>query len=1145
MPVLCFPNPNALRLALASGIVPPGAARQPIRGATDDHGRPWAEVPVGFPKDSLAALARIGVTFHGPGTGPPTCELTQWAELLPLRPNIAALPGPALIEVHDHGLAHLDAELRRLGSPPLSVRLVPGTDRSWLLVRTVPIFTALSLTTDDRTRAKVYAPQAPHVWVLSGWEHPLGSQLTPPDGVTVLLEPGRNWRLVADSPFRSKQELCLLSGQTSVWRSDPKPIVPLPVGVSLRPITGFTGPELLWPLPGDPAQRLAELAHDTGERLLRDFRVAVLRAPGSVARAALLAVGGKTQPPGLTPGVRGLVPHGTLSNLFLPVGLGISPSVRVRTLARLLGVRPDVTVWIEPDTAGGFAVHRAPLAAFRPVGELVGYIASTTRALTAEWTSSGLLTVPQFVVEQQRPAASGNHLRHTPPRQPQPAANPSAVHGTAPDGWLGRIKGRFFGGKSGPVRPSQRVRGVPPPSEPPPGGWVGEKLASPQALLRGNDWSARRGALEQRILTELARHAPNERPGVWAELAEVYVALGNPADAAVCWLNAAWNEYPTPSRIVGNWLRAETRTARLGRGDSDLDAVLDPPASVQSARVAAAHLTHAAAQPSPPADLIRKLPRVLALLDEHEDDVPARAVWLARFAAARLTGGDPLALARCRDRLFRRLTEKGPGLGLDAPSFLRFQGVAVSDRWLTARDWLARVRDPVNRWLGQLARPGRLQWAGIDPETDCTAAYADLILAWGLSRLGDQARARDLENRAVAILDRSNGVGADPAVHRVLRAAFRERIRAAEAGRPDRPGLPLEAAAELPRLDDLGRYAVDKLRAHCSVLEPVDLVNPYRGRDLGGFLGSDALGGRLTRLLARPDLAPDPAEVRDVLAEAHADPTAVTLPRVVFALLEVGPRLDPVTAAEAVALAVRAVELIPEWVRLSGTACDPATTVRRFGTRLIAAAAHSAGLFHLPESFRRVIEAVRVAAESPETPVAQVVERTAGRIFRTLRRLGLTADAAELLTALADGAIPGPRELGLAVGWFAIGNEDAGMRVLDAARERLYVSGIPDERERTATAIAYAAAVGRAPPRIALARLEELFLRLGGVTTHGATNRYFTLKPLELIDAVVLAVVSDDFALGPGVRGWLDDDEYLIRRRITRDLEVALAQGQR
>jgi hypothetical protein len=122
---------------------------------------------------------------------------------------------------------------------------------------------------------------------------------------------------------------------------------------------------------------------------------------------------------------------------------------------------------------------------------------------------------------------------------------------------------------------------------------------------------------------------------------------------------------------------------------------------------------------------------VLALLDAHEADVPARAVWLARSAAARLTDGDPLGLAGCRDRLFRRLMDKGPGLDLDAPSFLRFRG-AAGDRWLTAREWLARVREPVHRWLGRLAGPGRrLQWAGIDPEPNSTAAYADLLLAWG------------------------------------------------------------------------------------------------------------------------------------------------------------------------------------------------------------------------------------------------------------------------------------------------------------------------------------------------------------------------------------------------------------------------------
>jgi hypothetical protein len=37
--------------------------------------------------------------------------------------------------------------------------------------------------------------------------------------------------------------------------------------------------------------------------------------------------------------------------------------------------------------------------------------------------------------------------------------------------------------------------------------------------------------------------------------------------------------------------------------------------------------------------------------------------------------------------------------------------------------------------------------------------------------------------------------------------------------------------------------------------------------------------------------------------------------------------------------------------------------------------------------------------------------------------------------------------------------------------------------------------------------------------------------------------VTDDFSLGPAVRGWLDDDEFLIRRRIHRDMSSVLKSG--
>src|SRR3954465_9680373 len=122
MPAFCFPNPDALRLALASGSVPPEVARGPVRAATDAHGRPWVELPTGFPKDAAAALGRIGVTLHGPGVGPPLATASRWAELVPLRPVPEAPPAErTLVELPAERLARFVTELRRTAPQPLAV----------------------------------------------------------------------------------------------------------------------------------------------------------------------------------------------------------------------------------------------------------------------------------------------------------------------------------------------------------------------------------------------------------------------------------------------------------------------------------------------------------------------------------------------------------------------------------------------------------------------------------------------------------------------------------------------------------------------------------------------------------------------------------------------------------------------------------------------------------------------------------------------------------------------------------------------------------------------------------------------------------------------------------------------------------------
>jgi hypothetical protein len=48
---------------------------------------------------------------------------------------------------------------------------------------------------------------------------------------------------------------------------------------------------------------------------------------------------------------------------------------------------------------------------------------------------------------------------------------------------------------------------------------------------------------------------------------------------------------------------------------------------------------------------------------------------------------------------------------------------------------------------------------------------------------------------------------------------------------------------------------------------------------------------------------------------------------------------------------------------------------------------------------------------------------------------------------------------------------------------------------------------------------------------------------LDVIESVVLAVVSDDFTQGTQTRRWLDDDEFLVRRRIHDDHRKMVTGG--
>ncbi len=1057
MSALLFPTADALRLALASGVVPAAVAGRPVGGGRGDGGELWLAPADSLPPSLLPALARFGVRAQSP---PPALRLLSfpcWAALLPLKPD-STPPGPVLVKVPSARLAGFVADVQRLR--PQAVRFAPDHPHALVLLPHPP--THLLDTPDNLA---FHSPTA-NVWLPLGWAHPLPDALTVPPNTLTLVTPQSEWHVQPAPHWLNPADLFPLSPKATPTPDAPLPPIPVPVRVKPHPTPDAA--EALWVFEGTSAE-WREWMIGTDEKVVSRFLFAVLNPSGqslpvskggSPTRIFARPVGRGRVP--VLPQFLPFTPHPLLSNVFLAVGFAVVPAVRADRFAKLLALRPGQLAAVEP--AG---VQRVPLSAFRPFTDFIAYTAPRVKSLRA-WAGGSAF---QFL--EVRPFA--------PTAEPvAPLVPPLVPVAPLPPSWLGRLAGKL-------LKPAKKEK----PPKP-----VAEKAkrsgrTPPPAARTTSDRAARRRDLEQQAFDSPASAT------VWAELAAATSDTARPTDVALCWVNALWPHDVPPAGWVSEWVRAEAR-------------------SKPGPRLAAAVLAEigTTTEPHPEAG---RVPELVKLLDAGEADLPVRAVWLARLGAAKAVGGDPLALARCRDRLLARLATDGPALDVDAPAFLRFHGTLDGDRFRAAREWLLHVREPMHQWIHRLATGQRMAWAGFDPDPRATAAYADLMLAWGLSRLGERGKADEWADRAARTLLKANA----EAVPAALVAKFRARLRDAHHGR----GQPA-APPPVVLLDPDSAYVVAKLAERSRILAPHTAPNPYSGLDLAPLFGTDALAGKLAAFARHPTA--DAATT--LLAEAATDPTAATLPRVALAVADSPVSLSARTADRLLVLFPRVIELLPEGVRLAADPhADGRGLVQRYTTRAVALACRLARRYDLNGGFGAFVRFVLDSVNGGDGVVKAAAEAHLPELFLACRTLGLTELAGELAGTWA----------GKPLGWFVMGREEQGWGLLDTARETLFSPG-GDDRTRTAAAFEYVAALTHAPPRLALGRLEELFQRLDRITTAGATARYFALAPLELIDRAVSAVVTDEFNLGPAVRRWLDADEFAVRRRIAADLNTAL-----
>lgn len=1127
--IVHFPTLEALRLALTAAVVPSSVALAPARAAFPDDGECWVQTDVTLPRAAQAELAQLGARIVRSAGVELDQEVTCWPQLLPLRADVAsAAPSertPVLFELPQEQLVEVINEILRLGNDRQSFRWFDagGTGRALLRVIGPPYYSLLrALDQHGDQTPRAYLEQAPRVWCQIGTQHPLAEQLQPPAGELLLLRPPRQWMVLAEGKFRDIYDAIefRLPDVSVAWQPGE---LPSRLIVPLRLARGSASEAAeLWVLRENGLEQLDALVHEADNHLLarlafanaqhKDHSVLVLRVRPSRQTPPILVLQGV-----------GFRPYLKLPNLFVPCDSRLHPPLRRDAVARLLAPEPDQLTWLYPNPDGTFTPEYLPDTAFRPLEQWVDFVLEHDRQALQIAIHAAQFDFEPFVCTEDQPV-SPRKGQGRDRSQPKKSEQDDQLHTLDESASPAQLK---------IVNKSRKK-----PTD--------DGADEPIIHGQSNELQQALHTLEKQFLELPLPLDAVERQDLWRRMAQLNAALKQYGDASLCWLAGQWEQENPTNEWLRGWLATETRAAEVAEEATatieQLVAAEVP--SATSLRRLTALLVCTAHHTESPAEVLSQLDRLAHLLEQHEGQLPTRAVWLAWVALVALSQGDILALARARDRLLDRLFQRGLSPELDLPTFLRFSGIQGSERVRGVRDQLTALFTRIK------------QWAGPAP----TSHYLDLLFAYGMARLGDGDQARKLLQAA------QEGLFESDMVHTWLCRAFEHRIRQVLDGKPAVGTLPADLLHELDilksesgdketdrRNKDL-LYKIDRLRQFSRILEPHEKIDAYRtwhgqytdelSRELAQL--SDIRDrGQLTDRLRRLMNANLKKEQHLPSAQARIMRTAFELaPRLGEAFArEVLARVDPLLAQP---LEVRDRSLLVEKALFLAAHFDQGDQVRSLVT---------------------VLHQILGLVGGPDT--LGTLDTLLGETFRGLRKLGMRTETDVLLQALATMVLRGKTVndlsaqqglflkqgntiegwvavlkalLQVATGWYYFGQDDRARPVLDEIRKVLFEGDLISVRQ-TELACAYVAALGHAPLDFAAGRLHELFRKVERIQDTFTTNSHYALSKLKLIEAVILTLVSEDAALDTAGRRWLDDDEYLIRRRIHRDVRMALGRA--
>ena len=818
-------------------------------------------------------------------------------------------------------------------------------------------------------------------------------------------------------------------------------------------------------------------------------------------------------------------PYLKIPNLFLPMGHRLHPPLRRDAVARLLASQPDQITWLIPKMkVRGFEVQSIADKSFRPMADWIDYVIDHESESLRAWVASHQFDFEHFVctdeVERKQTKAPP-----TPPPVEAPVA-PIDPSGKVPEITVTKKKIRK-------KKPKEKSR-----------------LAFTAPAAKGPDHEKLQIRLRELELQFQESDEPIDSPKraeIWREMAVANADLDHHYDSAVCWVNALWSADEPPGPWVEQWLTCQQHGASVGKlppemlDDETLDAVLAAEAPGSShPNLIAAYLVWASRLDSLPTFLSARRSELAQYLQKQEGFLPIRAAWLAWHAMYRMSGNDVLMLARARDRLLERLFRQGLTPEFDMAAFMRTGDAGVGDRFRTLRDQLVELHAAAIDWIVEPVIASNPQ----------TKRYADLIFTYALARLGEEQRCKEMLERVGETLD-----GRD-LIHRWAFHAFRLRIEQTLAGEATQGQLSEELLQELEMMDREDRYKLDRLRQRMRILEPHVRIDPYRN-------WHRRFADDLSRELTMLQNVVDGDELRtriDAIMAKHRREWIRILP----VALQLSPRVGEQFACSLL-------DKVPKTIDKCREAMDKALLLQR--ALHIAANYGHVHLVHqfvssliaaLPAIFTQYLELESQNAEIKEK--TEAAEALLTQSFRGLRKLGMRDEIGRMYGTVAKlvekhstrkAKSKAPRDradqvsrsqrllLCVAAGWYYFGENEQAQKITDRVRVLLKDGGLRPIDQKDLTC-AYLGAVSQAPIDESLERVKQIlaagklgsptFPRIGDSMT---TCSHFSISQLDVVEAAVLSLISEDFSISSEARRWLDEDEFLVRSRIHREMRQA------